>query len=82
MKQKYSGKQISKTGEALLDFETVLNDKEKFEQMMNVLSYWRSTHQIPLNHAFKKLQEISLQNDKKAFFARRLKRSYHPSLFI
>ncbi len=74
MNKKYSGKQVSRTGESFLDFDALLQDKDKFEANMDVLSYWRFSHEASLEKAFKKLQQVSLQKDKGAIFAKRLKR--------
>ncbi|MDP3068734.1 MAG: RelA/SpoT domain-containing protein [Opitutaceae bacterium] len=41
---------------------------------MEVLSYWRSEHSLPLTLASERLQSVALKNDRKAIFAKRLKR--------
>ncbi len=41
---------------------------------MDVLSYWRLTHELPLEKAFLILQDVTLKKDTKAIFAKRLKR--------
>jgi ppGpp synthetase/RelA/SpoT-type nucleotidyltranferase len=68
---KYSGKQVIKAGETFL--KDKINDSE-FDQAMDVLSYWRFSHEIPLEQALKVLQETTLKIDKNAIFAKRLKR--------
>lgn len=73
MAQKYSGKQISKAGENLLKEELTKN-KKLFSETMDILSFWRFSHATPLEKAFSYLQEITLAKDKKAIFAKRLKR--------
>jgi ppGpp synthetase/RelA/SpoT-type nucleotidyltranferase len=74
MGKKYTGKQVSKAGEDLLDIDRMLKDNEKFEAALDVLSYWRFSHEVPLSIAFGKLQEVALKKDKNAIFAKRLKR--------
>ena len=73
MVEKYSGKQIIKAGERLIS-EEIYSDDEAFNTAFDVLSYWRFSHEIALENAFILLQEISLKKDKKAIFAKRLKR--------
>lgn len=73
MKQEFTGKSISRAGENLLDPD-ILKDKEKFSESMNILSAWRFSHTVPLEEAFSYLQEVTLKKDKKALFAKRLKR--------
>lgn len=74
MKPKYSGKKIIRAGEDLTSDEIVLNNQKRFLDAMDVLSYWRFTHELPLDQAFNYLQSMTLQKDKTAIFAKRLKR--------
>lgn len=74
MKKTYSGKQVIKAGEKLLN-NKILDNDEEFEAVMDVLSYWRFSHEIPLENALELLKDTSLQKDKSAIFAKRLKRS-------
>lgn len=76
MEKKYTGKQVSKAGEDLIDIARMLKDNEKFEAALDVLSYWRFSHEIPLSIAFGKLQEVAFKKDKNAIFAKRLKRFF------
>ena len=71
--KQYSGKQVIHAGERLL-LDSVLNNRAEFEKAMDILSYWRFTHELPLEEAFKVLQEVSLLVDQSAIFAKRLKR--------
>lgn len=73
MKAKYSGKQVIKAGEKLLDDDALENQKD-FESAMDVLSYWRFSHESPLAEALKVVEEITLKIDSSAIFAKRLKR--------
>ena len=73
--KKYTGKQIIKAGEQLID--TNISGSE-FEAAMDVLSYWRFSHEYALEEALKMLQKTTLKFDKSAIFAKRLKR--HPSI--
>jgi len=65
----YSGKQVIRAGEILLD-----DNIKEFESAMDILSYWRFSHEVPLGKALKILQETTLKIDKSAIFAKRLKR--------
>lgn len=71
----YSGKQVIKAGEKLLD-NKILDDDEEFEAVMDILSYWRFSHEIPLENALDLLTNSALNKDKSAIFAKRLKRSF------
>jgi ppGpp synthetase/RelA/SpoT-type nucleotidyltranferase len=71
MDKKYSGKQVIRAGEMLIDDNI---DAEGFESAMDVLSYWRFSHEAPLVEALNILQQITLKIDKSAIFAKRLKR--------
>lgn len=73
MSKKFSGKQVIKAGENLIS-EKVLLDEMAFNAAFDVLSYWRFSHEIALENAFSILQKVSYQKDKKAIFAKRLKR--------
>jgi ppGpp synthetase/RelA/SpoT-type nucleotidyltranferase len=75
VKKIYSGKQVIKAGEKLLD-NKILEDDEEFEAIMDVLSYWRFSHEIPLENALELLTNKALSKDKSAIFAKRLKRSF------
>lgn len=69
MIKRYTGKQVIKAGETLLE-----DNVKEFETAMDILSYWRFSHEAPLGEALKLLQETTLKIDKFAFFAKRLKR--------
>jgi ppGpp synthetase/RelA/SpoT-type nucleotidyltranferase len=69
----YSGKQVIRAGEQLL-LDSVLNNRLEFEKAMDILSYWRFTHELPLEEAFDVIQKVTLKIDPSAFFAKRLKR--------
>jgi hypothetical protein len=73
MSKKYSGKQVNRAGEKLLD-EAIHENRSEFGSAMDILSYWRFTHEAPLGEAFKVVQEMVLKVDKSAIFAKRLKR--------
>ena len=74
MSTKYTGKQIIKAGEDLIDSEVMNQDPDRFSDAMDIMSYWRFKHETSLDIAFMLLQEISYKKDKKAIFAKRLKR--------
>ena len=69
----FSGKQVAKAGEMFLH-ENILADEVMFSHAMDVLSFWRYSHNESLDNAFSKLQIIVLKKDKKSIFAKRLKR--------
>jgi ppGpp synthetase/RelA/SpoT-type nucleotidyltranferase len=71
--KKYTGKQVIKAGEKLLD-DGIIDRHQEFEHAMDVLSYWRFSHEVPLGEAFKAIQDVILEIDKQAIFAKRLKR--------
>lgn len=69
----FSGKQVTKAGEMLLAADTY-DDEDKFNWAMSVLSYWRSSHEQPLETALSLVEGVTKKIDKKAIFAKRLKR--------
>lgn len=74
---KYTGNEVNRAGEALRS-TSPLSDEE-FKQVFDVLSYWRFSHDEPLEVAFQILQEVVSSRDRSAFFAKRLKR--HVSIY-
>lgn len=74
MKKLYSGKQVEKAGIAFGDLDSLISDSEKFEGVMSVLSYWRSSHEESLESALTIVEAAVLKKDKTAIFAKRLKR--------
>lgn len=73
MKDQYSGKQVIRAGEQLLRGD-ILEDKTALHAALEVVSYWRFSHETALDNALSLLEITSLQIDKKAIFAKRLKR--------
>lgn len=73
MPEKYTGKQVIRAGEKLISDE-ILDDEKAFEQAFDVLSFWRFSHEIPLEKALNLLRDTSLKKDRSAIFAKRLKR--------
>lgn len=71
----YSGKEIIKAGEKLLDVNLIKKNQSAYSAAMDVLSYWRFSHENPLEIAFSLLQSVAEKKDKSAIFAKRLKRS-------
>lgn len=69
----YTGKQVIRAGEDLIS-SLAEDDLDKFRHAMDVLSYWRYSHEYPLEQAIILLQEKTLPVDKSAIFAKRLKR--------
>jgi ppGpp synthetase/RelA/SpoT-type nucleotidyltranferase len=73
MNEQYSGKQVIKAGEQLLRFD-ILEDENAVNAALDVVSYWRFSHETALENALNLLKDTTLQIDKKAIFAKRLKR--------
>jgi ppGpp synthetase/RelA/SpoT-type nucleotidyltranferase len=73
LKQKYTGKQVIRAGESLID-DAISEDQVKFSDMMDILSYWRFTHEEPLEKAFELVQSSANKFDKNTICAKRLKR--------
>jgi ppGpp synthetase/RelA/SpoT-type nucleotidyltranferase len=71
--KRYSGKEVVRAGEKLTS-DSALSNKEEFSQAMNVLSYWRFTHEQPLEKAYELVEKIASQKDKNSICAKRLKR--------
>jgi len=74
---KYSGKQITKAGNNFLSDE-IMSVPIHFSHTLDVLSYWRSCHTVPLENALEKLRIVTKSIDKNALYAKRLKR--YPSI--
>lgn len=69
----YSGTQVKKAGEALINPATYKDDRA-LNKAFDVLSYWRLEHDKALYNAFVLLKSKALTIDKKAVVAKRLKR--------
>lgn len=74
----YSGKQVIKAGETLLIPNLENKNPQLFSECMDVLSFWRFTHENALAVAFDSLVKATLPHDRQAIFAKRLKR--YPSI--
>lgn len=72
---KYSGKDVSRAGDVLIQENIADKDHAAYEQAMEVLSYWRSCHEAPLTQAVRLLTETAQKYDDKAVVAKRLKRT-------
>jgi ppGpp synthetase/RelA/SpoT-type nucleotidyltranferase len=79
MKEKHSGKDIIKAGEKFLTYD-IFDNPDEFNFAMDILSYWRFQHEIPLEKAITLLEKETIKHDKNAIFAKRLKR--HPSIVL
>ena len=73
LKKKFSGKEVIRAGERLIDDNLSGNPKE-FSKVMDVLSYWRFTHEMPLEKALEMVQGYAKSQDKNSICAKRLKR--------
>ncbi len=69
MSKTYSGKRVAKAGKQLIG-----TDKTARDEALEVLSYWRFSHEKPLENALTILRQIATSKDKHAIFAKRLKR--------
>jgi ppGpp synthetase/RelA/SpoT-type nucleotidyltranferase len=69
----YSGKEVNRAGEKLTS-DSIVDNTEEFTQAMNVLSYWRFTHEESLEKAYELVEKITYQKDNKSICAKRLKR--------
>jgi ppGpp synthetase/RelA/SpoT-type nucleotidyltranferase len=69
MPNTYSGNKVHKAGKHLIG-----DDKAAHDEALEVLSYWRFSHEKPLENALKILREAATAKDKNAVFAKRLKR--------
>jgi ppGpp synthetase/RelA/SpoT-type nucleotidyltranferase len=70
---KYSGEEVNRAGEKLLN-EDFFEHESEFTAVLDVISFWRSEHEVPLTRAFQLVQTVALQIDRRAIFAKRLKR--------
>lgn len=73
MAKNYSGKQVIQAGEQLLR-DDILEDEFAVNAALDVVSYWRFSHEGALENALNLLEATTLEIDKKAIFAKRLKR--------
>ena len=75
MSKRYSGKQVIRAGEMFLDDKIFDAEKDdQFQHAMEVLSYWRFSHEEPLNKAHLLVRSATNGVDKSAILAKRLKR--------
>ena len=72
-KPKYSNKSVTRAGESFLS-DDIFDDTEKFNQSMDVLSYWRASHEGALEETLTFLEKEVIPIDSEAIFAKRLKR--------
>lgn len=78
LKISYSGNRINLAGD-LLAFGKIKNGNQSaldFSQAMDVLSYWRFSHDKPLQLAFDELNNICKRIDNDSLCAKRLKRHH------
>ena len=73
LKKKFSGKEVIRAGERLID-DSISSDSKEFSKVMDVLSYWRFTHEMPLEKALEMVQSYAKSQDKNSICAKRLKR--------
>jgi len=70
MTKTYSGSRIAKAGKQLIGDDIAARD-----EALEVLSYWRFSHEKPLDNALKLLQEHATAKDRHAIFASANERS-------
>jgi ppGpp synthetase/RelA/SpoT-type nucleotidyltranferase len=73
MNIKYSGKDVIRAGEQLVA-SNFFENKKDLEAVLDILSYWRFSHEKPLAKALDILIAETLKVDRSAIFAKRLKR--------
>lgn len=66
LKQKYTGKQVIRAGESLID-DAISEDQVKFSDMMDILSYWRFTHEEPLEKHLNLFNQALISSIKTLF---------------
>jgi len=71
----FTGKAINREGEALLDSKLLELEPQKYEESMAALSYWRATHEMPLEEAYALLGACAEKISVKVVLAKRLKRA-------
>jgi ppGpp synthetase/RelA/SpoT-type nucleotidyltranferase len=70
----YSGKQVSRAGDLLLDDNLAKTKPGEYDQAMDILAYWRACHEEPLVRAHKLVKTAISNIDRRAVTASRLKR--------
>lgn len=70
---KFSKKEVSRAGRNLTD-DNLLSDQENFNSTMEILTYWRDSHLVPLEKSNQLLNRHIHNIDKNAFIAKRIKR--------
>lgn len=70
---KFSKKDVIRAGKNLID-DNLTKDQEKFNHTMNILTYWRDSHLVPLEKSNQLLNRYIHNIDKNAFIAKRIKR--------
>jgi len=78
-KPKYTKKQVERAGKKL-PCDSLFSNGEEFSEVMDILSFWRFSHEVPLERAFEILQEEVLKVEKRPIFGKRLKR--HSSISL
>lgn len=73
MSKEYSGKDVIRAGEQLVD-PNFFENKLDLEAVLDILSYWRFAHEAPLAKALEIVIQETLKVDRSAIFAKRLKR--------
>lgn len=70
---KFSKKEVNRAGRNLTD-DNLLSDQENFNSTMEILTYWRDSHLVPLEKSNQLLNRHIHNIDKNAFIAKRIKR--------
>ncbi len=71
---RYSGKQVSRAGDLLLDDNLANKKPDDYDQAMDILAYWRACHEEPLDRAHKLVKSATSKIDRRTVTACRLKR--------
>lgn len=73
MNDLYSITQVRKAGEDLLNLD-ISKDEKRFDEIFDILSYWRLSHEWTLTQVFIRLKKVALEHDRNPILAKRLKR--------
>ena len=69
-----SGKSVIRAGKILAD-PSVDRNSTKFKSAMDISSYWRFSHEVPLEKAISIVEKVVLKEDPSSLQAKRLKRT-------
>ena len=71
----YSKSQVDRAGFVLAQPDVATKKPAEFAEAMQILSFWRSLHEEPLEGAFELTKEVAAGSDSRVVMAKRLKRT-------